>query len=110
MSKQVIMFGRKGCQACEQILFELEQVRQIKPLYFDNLANEAVFREFSHNFKISRYPTVQIDDGNGIITLHRDPDFDISKVHESLKTDDFKFYFCPTIEVHLNLIEEFLKD
>ena len=110
MKKQVIVFARKDCQACERLMFELEQVRQIKPLYFDNVENEPIFRDFVKNFKINRFPTVQLDDGNIITTLYGDKNFDINKIDASLKIDDFKFIFTPTIESRITLIEEFLKD
>lgn len=110
MGKQVIVFIRKDCQTCERLMFELEQVRQIKPLYFNNVENEPIFRDFVKNFNIHRFPSVQLDNGKVITTLHKDPNFDIDRIDESLKTDDFKFTFTPNIEVKLALIEEFLKD
>ena len=110
MDKQVIVFSRKGCQTCERLLFELEQVKKIKVLKFDNVNNEPVFYDFINNFKINRFPAVQLDDGKIITTLHKDPNFDINKINEALKTEDFKFQSVPNIEAKIALIEEFLKD
>ena len=113
MNKMVAVFTREECQLCQRLLFELVQVRKLNVKVFNNTKDTDIFRDFVSNFKISRFPCVQIDDNKTIVTLHREPNFDANKLfemHQDWNKEEWKFLYTPTIEIQLSIIDELFKD
>jgi len=113
MDKRVVVFTREECQLCQRLLFELMQVKKLDVKIFNNTRETDIFRDFVFNFKINRFPCVQIDDSKTIITLHREPNFNADKLfemHQDWDREEWKFFYTPSIEIQLSLIDELLKD
>jgi hypothetical protein len=113
MNKTVVVFTREECQLCQRLLFELTQVRKLDVKIFSNTKDMDIFRDFVSNFKINRFPCVQLDDSKTILTLHREPNFNADKLfemHQDWNSEEWKFFYTPTVEIQLSIIDELLKD
>ena len=75
MEKKVFVINRHGCQVCEMLEYELKYVHNIEITSFTSSKTPEIFFEFQKQFKLDRFPVVQIDDGKEFITIHWDSNF-----------------------------------
>lgn len=92
MDKKVILISKANCMLCDRVAYELEYDKKVPFTEYSNINDPKIYDDFINMFKINRFPVIQIDDGKGFITIHRDA--------ESTTTSepDMEIIFCPTIE------------
>lgn len=75
MEKKVFVISRHGCQICEILEYELKYIHNIEFSTFSNSKTPEIFLDFQKQFKIDRFPVVQIDNGKEFTTIHWDSEF-----------------------------------
>lgn len=70
--KKVFVISRRGCQTCEMLEYDLKYIHEVEFQSFSDMETPDIFNEFKVQFKINRFPVVQIDDGTGFTTIHMD--------------------------------------
>ena len=70
MNKKVFIISRKGCHYCELLEHELYHNEKIKFMSFNDMDDAPIFEDFTNQFKINKYPAIQVDDGKDFITIH----------------------------------------
>ena len=110
MNKKVFVISRKGCHYCELLEHELYHNEKIKFMPFNDIDDALIFEDFTTQFKITRYPAIQIDDGKDFITLHGDPDFVEPASGAGSNINKTLFYFEDTVNKQISRLKELLKD
>ena len=70
--KKVFVVSRRGCQTCEMLEYDLKYIHEVEFQSFSDMETPDIFNEFRAQFKINRFPVVQIDNGVGFTTIHMD--------------------------------------